>query len=521
MNYAATHAVMKVRAKQVMSRRRRRVSLPVFLMVAALFLSVGVVGFDAYSARLGIIPHHFETVEATNGKVIKVPSGGNLQAAIAQAKSGDIVELEAGGTYAGEIVLPVKPLTDYITIQSSAVQNLPANKRVGPNDRRFMATIVSGMLGRGSVSASNGAHHYRFVGVEFTTTSSMYNYGLVLFGNGETRPEKIPHHLEIDRSYIRSGSNGKTRRGIALNSADTVVSNSYIEGFAYPGEETQGICGWTGTRNVRIHNNYIEGGAENIMFGGSDPANADLIPSDIEVTENHLNKPAAWNGKVTHKTIFELKNAKRVTFTDNLLTNNWEGSAFRITVRNQDGGAPFSTIEDVTIRGNTIKGSGDGINILGRDDTHPSQTLRGLTIDNNLFLNISGGNGFDGSGYFVQVAEGERILIANNTVLNMGNIATFYGGMPRDFVFRDNIVGHGSYGVHGPVDLASHAARTMFSGNIFLNLNNIAPGDYAFPTGNKMVGSIATVGFTDLAAGDYRLSSRSEFRGKGANLALR
>jgi hypothetical protein len=377
-----------------------------------------------------------------------------------------------------------------------------------------MATIEAGMFGRASVSASNGAHHYRFVGIEFTTTSSMYNYGLVRFGNSETRPDKVPHTLEIDRSYIRSGSNGKTRRGIALNSANTLIRNSYIEGFAYAGEETQGICGWSGTRNVRIVNNYIEGGAENIMFGGADPSNAELIPSDIEVTGNHLNKPPAWNGKVTHKTLFELKNARRVVFSDNLLTNNWEGSAFRITVRNQDGGAPFSTIEDVMISANTVKGSGDGINILGRDDTHPSQTLKRLTIENNLFLNI-GGDGFDGSGYFVQVADGEAIRISNNTSLNTGNIATFHGSLPRGFVFRDNIVGHGSYGVHGPIDLASAAASEMFSGNIFLNLNNIGSGDYAFPRGNKIVSGVRNIGFADPASGDYRIAD-GEFRGKGA-----
>src|SRR6185295_18728325 len=122
--------------------------------------------------------------------------------------------------------------------------------------------------------------------------------------------------------------------------------------------------------------------------------------------------------------LFELKNAKRVVFAENILSNNWEGSAFRITVRNQDGNAPFSTIEDVTIRDNVIKGAGEGINILGKDDEYPSQILKGLTIVNNLFLDI-GGNNYEGSGYFIQVAEGRDITIANNTVFNSGNIATF------------------------------------------------------------------------------------------------
>ena len=309
------------------------------------------------------------------------------------------------------------------------------------------------------------------------------------------------------------------RRGIALNSANTTIKNSYIEGFGYPGEEAQGICGWTGTRQVKIINNYIEGGAENIMFGGADPASAELIPTDIEVRGNHLNKPAEWNGKATLKTLFELKNAKHVQFTGNLLTNNWKGSAFRITVRDQDGGAAFSTIEDVLISGNVIDGSGDGVNILGKDDTQPSQVLKRLTIENNLFLNLSGSNGFDGSGYLIQVADGDDITIANNTSFNMGNVITFYGVMPSAFIFRDNIAGHGSYGVHGPIDLRSDAARSMIQNNVLMNLNRVGSDDYAFPSGNTMVSGPGEVGFANPAARDFRLAPNSKFRARtGKNI---
>ena len=327
----------------------------------------------------------------------------------------------------------------------------------------------------------------------------------------------VPHDIEVDRSYVHPTSSTVSRRGIALNSADTTIKNSYIEGFGFPGEEAQGICGWTGTRNVHIINNYIEGGAENIMFGGADPASAELIPQDIEIRGNHLNKPAEWNGKATVKTLFELKNAKRVQFTGNLLTNNWKGSAFRITVRDQDGGAPFSTIEDITIRDNVVDSAGEGINILGKDDTYASQTLKRLTIENNLFLNLAGGNGFEGSGYFVQITDGEEITVANNTVFNSGNITTFYGELPRGFVFRDNITGHGSYGIHGPIDVRSDAARAMFQNNVFMNLQGVSSGDYAFPAGNTIVSGIAEVGFANPPGKDFRLGPRSKYIGKGLN----
>ena len=516
VNVMAVNAV-KVRNKTARRGYRMTVRPWMLASVAILIVSASILGYDMYSGRLGIIGS--QPIIVANGprKIIKVPPGGNVQAAIERAESGDIVELQAGAVYSGTVNLPNKQLTDFVTIQSSAVGDLPSDKRVSPAQKSLMATIVAGILGRPAVSAANGANHYRFVGIEFTASSSFYNYGLVTLGTGESQVAKLPHDIEIDRSYFHPYKTGVARRGVALNSANTMIKNSYFEGFGYPGEEAQGICGWTGTRNVRVINNYIEGGAENIMFGGADPDSADLIPIDIEVRGNHLNKPAEWNGKATVKTLFELKNAKRVQFTNNLLTNNWKGSAFRITVRNQDNGAPFSTIEDVVIKDNIIDRAGEGINILGKDDTYPSQTLKRLTIENNLFLNLAGGNGFEGSGYFIQIADGEDVTIANNTVFNSGNITTFYATLPRNFVFRDNITGHGNYGIHGHVDMESDSSRSMFQNNVFMNLNGVSPGDYAFPSGNILVSGVGEIGFLDPSAKDFRLEQKSKFKGKGRN----
>ncbi len=507
-----TEDVMKVRSKPARPARRH-MSRWWMIVFAALLAIASSLLYDAYYGRLGIIGPQPMIVSNDNAKIIRVPPGGNVQAAIEMANSGDVVELQAGAVYNGTISLPNKPLTDFVTIRSTAAADLPADKRVTPSQRGAMATVVAGILGRPAVQAANGANHYRFVGIEFTAASSFYNYGIVVLGKGESAAN-VPHDIEIDRSYIHPFKGGKARRGIAVNSSNTTIRNSYVEGFAFPGEETQGICGWTGTRNVRIINNYIEGGAENILFGGADPASADLIPQDIEIRGNYLNKPPEWKDAVTVKTLFELKNAKRVQFTGNILTNNWEGSAFRITVRDQDGGAPFSTIEDAVIKDNIIDGAGDGINILGHDDTYPSQTLKRLTISNNLFLNI-GAREFKGSGYFIQITEGDDILITNNTVFNTGNIVKFYNNMPAGFGFIDNIVGHGDYGIHGPIDVHSDVARTMFQNNVIMNLNRVSPSDYAFPSGNKIVQSIEEVGFIDPSARDYRLSAKSKFSGKG------
>lgn len=511
--------MMSVRSKPVVRKRPFRFGLWLFVAGSVFTVTAATLGFAVYSGLFSIFEPRFEIVQNGAVRTIKVPPGGNVQAAIELANSGDIVELQAGAVYFGEVKLPNKPLIDFVTIQSSAASTLPPDKRVGPAQRASMATIATRGGGKSAISAANGAHHYRFVGIEFTASTADYNYALVSFGNLEPRVDQLPHDLEIDRSYLHPHKTGVVRRGIALNSATTTIKNSFIEGFAYPGEEAQGICGWSGTRNIRIINNYIEGGAENIMFGGSDPASADLIPTDIEVRGNHLNKPAEWKSKgAALKTLFELKNAKRVQFTGNLLTNNWVGAAFRITIRNQDGAAPFSTVEDVVIKDNIIDGAGDGVNILGKDDTNPSQTLKRLTIENNLFLNLGSGRGFEGNGYFIQIADGDGVTIANNTAFNTGNIVSFHDAVPRGFVFRDNITGHGDYGIHGLDNIKSAASRAMFQNNVFINLNRVPASDFAFPPGNTIVPSLNDVGFTNVPAKDFRLTAGSRFKGKGSVL---
>nr|HQU86647.1 hypothetical protein [Pyrinomonadaceae bacterium] len=471
--------------------------------------------FVKFSDKFNFFESPLEISTEGNRQIIKVPAGGNLHTALAKAQSGDIIELQAGATY-NEIVLPNKALTDFVTIRTSAFAKFPEDKRVSPKDSNLFAKIITRKGEKSAVSAENGAHHYRFIGIEFTPNTAEYVYNLVFLGTESAKVSDVPHDLEIDRCYFHSNNKGIVRRGLALNSANSIVKNSYFEGFAFPSEETQGICGWTGTKNVKVINNYIEGGAENVMFGGSDPANAELIPQDIEIRGNYFNKPESWKGKVSLKCLFELKNAKRVQVSGNIFENNWLGPAFRVTVRNDGGKAPFSVIEDVLIQNNIINGAGDGINILGQDDIHPSQMLKNLTISNNLMLNI-GDKKYDGSGYFIQVSKGENITISNNTSFNQGSPIIFYDGMPKNFLFRDNIAGHGNYGIHGFENIKSPIAQKTFANNIFVNNRSISKDDTSFAPNNFWVSDYNSVGFVNLSGNDFRLNQSSKFKGKGAN----
>src|SRR5688572_25364281 len=103
MTMNAVRASSKTRQK---TRRYLNLRMWVLAPLAILVGVASVFGYDYYSGSLGLIGPQFEIVENSRNRIIKVPPGGNLQGAIDAAKSGDIVELQAGAVYSGQINLP-------------------------------------------------------------------------------------------------------------------------------------------------------------------------------------------------------------------------------------------------------------------------------------------------------------------------------------------------------------------------------------------------------------------------------
>src|ERR1700730_18263824 len=99
---------------------------------------------------------------------IKVAAGGDLQAAINTAQAGDTILLQAGATFTGNFVLPVKTGTATITIKSAGL--IPATGvRVSPADAVTFPKIRSGNSGT-AISTDPAAHDWALVGLEFLAT---------------------------------------------------------------------------------------------------------------------------------------------------------------------------------------------------------------------------------------------------------------------------------------------------------------------------------------------------------------
>lgn len=482
------------------------------------------------------LPQVFLNTQASTpkGKTLNVAAGGDLQAALDAAKPGDTVLLEAGATFVGNFVLRQKNGNSrVITVRTSTPDTLfpRSGTRVGPGDAAEMPKLLTA-TSFPALTTGPGAHHYRLVGLELgLTPENLNNFGILLLGDGtETSAARLPHNIVVDRCYIHGNPTGKVQRGITLNSASTAVVDSYIANVHLIDTDASAIAGWNGPGPFKIVNNYIEGTGSSILFGGSDPPITGLVPSDIEIRANLLSKPLSWKADDPAtdgidwrvKNLLELKNARRVLIDGNTIENTWvdaqNGFAVLFTVRNQDGAAPWSTVEDVTFTNNVVRRVSGGINILGRDDDNTSQQLQRLLISNNLFEDV-GGAQWGGSGHLFLIVNGSNaVVVDHNTGLQRGNIILADGEAHTNFAYTNNVTPHNDYGIIGSdVGPGNSTLGVYFPGAVVAN--NVIQGgpEMSYPPGNFFPATLADVGFVDAASGDYRLDPSSAFRRAGTD----
>jgi cellulose synthase/poly-beta-1,6-N-acetylglucosamine synthase-like glycosyltransferase len=458
--------------------------------------------------------------------MVRVGSGEDLQVALNHARPGDTIVLEAGRTYEGPFILPAKSGDGWVTIRGDRPLLSPrgAVRRVSPEDRSNMPRLIS--ADGPVVSAAPGAHHYRLIGLEIAPAPDTFLYDVIDLGTKSSDRAAIPHHFVLQQLYVHGDPVRGSRRGLALNSAATTVTDSYFADFKEVGADSQAICGWSGPGPFTIVNNYLEGAGENIMFGGADPTVPDLVPADIEIRRNHLAKPVSWRATSSRpngwsvKNLLELKNARRVVIDGNLLEYSWVaaqvGIAVLFTPRNNEGVSPWAFVEDVTFSNNIVRHVAGGVYLLGRDDTRGSTTqqLKRIRITNNLFEDVGG---TWGQGRLFQIVGGAGdVIIEHNTATQTDSAIVADTEPTNGLVFTDNIVAHNEYGIIGSgsgpgrPSIEKYFPGAVIERNAFIGGNSgLYPGQNFFPS------SMGAVKFSRPDSGDYRLDPSSPLRGRG------
>ena len=462
-------------------------------------------------------------VQAPDASTVTVHSGDDFQRALNAARGGQTILLEQGVTYVGNFVLPSRPDGDrgVILIRTAGDNLLSESRRINPVAARSLAKIQSPNSSP-ALATSPGTHHWTIQLVEFGPNAKGAG-DIIALGDGSTAQRsaaQAPSNLTFDRVYIHGDPDVGQKRGIALNSASTTITNSHISDIKAIGQDSQAIAGWNGPGGYLIENNYIEAAGENVLIGGADPSILNLTPTDITIRGNVIAKPAAWHDadapKWQVKNLLELKNASSVVIDGNLIERNWRqaqsGYAILFTTRNQDGGCGWCQVANVQFRNNIVRDVAAAIQILGVDPVHPSRQTAGIVISNNLFDGIDK-KAWGGDGYFLQITDGPKdITIDHNTIVQGASSGLVKVSSVTDgFAFTNNIGSHGSFGIIGADHgVGNDSIRAYFPG-AQITSNVMAGGrESVYPPGNMFPSlDVFRQQFVDFDRHIYRLSPSS------------
>jgi hypothetical protein len=529
----------------------KRAALFVALAVAVVFAGTQVNVNQASNRTAGDLHAIHNHGHDGQANVIHVPAGGDLQLAIDAAQPGDTITLDPGAIYTGNFILRKKTGYAFVTITTAGADPLEGT-RITPQEASSLAKIVA-PNDSPAISTEAGAHHYRLTNLELYAAAGVYSFRIVALGSGSaTTVADLASDIELNRLYIHGDPQAGGKRGVELNSAATVIKNCWISDFKSEFQDTQAICSFNGPGPFTIVNNYLEGGAENIMFGGGIARSPDLIPSDIVIRHNHLRKPPEWMSEVKPngieprwwvKNLLEFKNGRRALVEENLLENTWVGYdqssyAILLTVRTEDGAMPWAVVEDITFLRNVVRNAGSGVQILGRDGDNGGRVSR-IRFKDNLFYNIDSQTwgkpdyythprvaGWNGRSLMFLVRHGPpSVKIEHNTFIQAqggagGTWMLLFDpnsmlGIAERFRFTDNIASWGVTGTdmaEGYPTLDFYAPNATFRQNALIGSNaDLYPACNFFPT------TAAAVGFTSTADNNYRLVTGSPYKGAGTD----
>src|SRR5437588_11795509 len=478
------------------------------------------------------------TYSPSLGNTIAVPAGGDFQAALNSANPGDTIQLAAGASYTGPFTLPNKAGAGWIYIQSSALSSLPVpGNRISPALAGLMPKILAS--GSAAIQTASGAHQYRFIGIEFAPTPGLVSgpqYSPVHLGSGETSAPAPPTNLIFDRCYMHGDPAAGAQRGILMDSASTAVIDSYLSDFKLTTGDALAIESQNGPGPFRIVNNYLEGAATGVGFGGWIPTISNLVASDIEIRGNYFARPLSWRvGDPAYagtpwvvKNFLELTNAQRVLVDGNIFESNWKGGnqngfALSLTPADQNGSMPWATVQDITFTHNIVRHSTAGVHMRGWDTLSPSQQLQRVLIQNNLFIDIGAFAANGGSvGRLFQLRDGAaNVVIDHNTAFQTESpvYAQVSTGAPNTgFVYTNDLTPN-NQGVSGDGTAGNPLAtlNTSFPGWVFAGNALIGGSLPSYPSNNFFPSTPADVGFVNYAGGDYRLAASSPYKNAGTD----
>lgn len=419
---------------------------------------------------------------------IAVASGANLQTAITGAACGTKLLLAANGSFTAggtAYTLPNTACTchtdssQYVIIQSDDPFYLNGSVRgtqIDPSVEYTKLAHISNTDITYTLSAlANGVSCYWLgPGLHLFNPPNNVN-ALIALNDGTQTSANFAHDIVIDHDFLEGFPTFGNSRGITLGGNFQSVIDSYLSDFHKVGSDAQAILIRDGFGPMLIQSNFLEGAAENTMVGG---APSMVQTANISFIGNHYFKPLAWwllsptyaGIHWSVKNLFELKNAKNVLVTRNVMENSWRDGQPEVFIMNPgcSGAAPgIDSVNDVTVFLNNFAHSPQAM-IYGGCSDPITHNIQRVSSHDNLYWDIdpcAWGKGGDCSfGYqdtqFATVLTGpifapSDIWHVHDTIYSTnshgalqfnGTSGLTPGNVYYGMQFRDSIIGSGSGG---------------------------------------------------------------------------
>lgn len=259
--------------------------------------------------------------------------------------------------------------------------------------------------------------------------------GLLVSGLRGTNMLEAGDDTAIDRCFF-TAPNG-AHRGWLVNCRGFDARRSVVEGI-WSDQDAQAVCGYDGTDSISINDCGLEASGENVLFGGAEPTSETRSPRGIWITNCDLTKRPEWLGDNTKqcKNLVELKNAHDFHMAkcrgEYSFIGGQGGYAIVLTVRNEKGGAPYSTIREVSFVDCTFKHIGACVQILALDDQKfggvpvVSQRMQDVSFSGVTFEDFTPAT-WPGTGRTFYIARGPKNL-------TIQDVKTSGGGTPNTFI---------------------------------------------------------------------------------------
>lgn len=488
----------------------------------------------------------------TGGTTYTPTTAAALQTAINNCALGDVIVLDKTVTYdlntltGNHLILKNKSFgTGWIYIVTSDYAGLPApGTRVTAADASHMPTLktLTSATGNCGVYAEANAHHYRFVGINFSATGASAVQGRAIqLDAGVTSSALLPNNFVFDRCINAADTTHGGKHGFMISANYVSIIECHLPGWCDwdAGDDSQAIWINTAAGPFKVRNSRVEGMSENIMAGGSVPDITNIVPSDLQYTGNHNIKPLSWangsTGANSCKNLFEVKNGVRWLVSDNIMENFWNSAqAYCVSFKSSDqsgtGAGAWCRCTDVMFSYNWIKNVSGGPTTHGHDDSPYTTTpTTRVCIRDNIIemspINSSGGSTITPNGYFTNVSCVDVIYEHNTEICynTPGGVSIYLNNTTKSnwATFRDNIFTTMQYGSVKDADgngSGTTALAFNFTNYVFTNNVMIGGTTTGYPAGNFVPANNAAVGFTGTLGStpptvvtDYKLTTGSTY----------